>query len=151
MMTSDGDVTNNEALLDAGAAPSAAALASQGIRPGPPPAVITSTIIVLAVLMWLALPALASAHNWWSDAGELKEVLKANWDLNWAMTGAALTTIGYYLSPQGPLGGAAPPTLEELSRLPGAVFGSSEPPPEWADPADAPRPPAIGPQGPGRR
>ena len=84
-------------ILDAGAAPSAAALASQGIRPGPPPAVITSTIIVLAVLVWLALPALASAHNWWSDAGELKQALKANWDLNWAMTGAALTTIASWL------------------------------------------------------
>jgi hypothetical protein len=84
-------------VLEAGSAQSAVASSSEGPRSGPPPAVITSTIVVLAVMVWLALPTLVTGHNWWSDGVELKDQLKKNWDLNWAMTGAALTTIASWL------------------------------------------------------
>ena len=87
--------------LTAGATQSAAADA-HGAPPGPPRAVITSTIVVLVVVLWLMLPTLVLADNWWSDRGELKDALKKAWDFNVALIGGVLAVIGGLLatSPQ---------------------------------------------------
>ena len=108
-----------------------------GCRGGQRPSVATTVLLLLAVLLWLAFPSLAWAHDCPTRL-ELKICLTENLAANLAMVGAALAAIGYLASPQGPLGGAAPPTLQELRDLASKPFEGEPPRPEYADPKDKP-------------
>lgn len=95
-------------------------------------------IVLLVLVLSLAFPLPARADNCF---GELGECAKKAFMSNLAMIGAALAAIGYLASPQGPLGGAAPPTLGELRQLAKNVakqFEGEPAPPEYGDPTDKP-------------
>lgn len=60
-----------------------------------PAAAITSTIVLIGLALWLALPAVALAHNCPSLAGgEVGDCLKKNFDASLALIGAGLGAIG---------------------------------------------------------
>ncbi len=50
-------------------------------------------MVLLAVLGWLALPALAMAHNW-TTPGELSDKIRELWNTGLGGIGAALGAIG---------------------------------------------------------
>jgi hypothetical protein len=80
-------------ILEAGSTPRAAD--AHPTRHAPPPAVVNSALLVLALTLWLALPAAALAHNCPSRAaGEDKVCVKYNFDAVPALIGGALAAAG---------------------------------------------------------
>lgn len=151
-------------LLEAAAGPRSAGDAP-GPHPGPPPAVIASTIVLLVLVRWLAFPPLAWADNCF---GEVGECAKAAFWSSLAMIGGALALAGAALARTTGFGfsrdgsqwtfktpwvsvGVDPSSLLGPANAPPA---SNAPPPSSADPASAapadsppvsptPRPPGV--------
>ncbi len=100
-------------LLEAGTAPPAAA-DTEGPRPEPPSAVITSSIGLLAGVAWLALPGLALANDCFT-ADEILPCVLTTPPVLFGLVGAALLAAALWGAMSGP---AEPPPPENPSGLP---------------------------------
>jgi hypothetical protein len=71
------------------------ALGGHAARGGPPPAIVTSALVLLGLALWLAVPAVALANNCPSLAqDEIGDCIKKTFDASLLLIGSALAAMG---------------------------------------------------------